>query len=75
MKASAKYGWSFVDEQMQRQIGAGVTTAEAYERHFREDGYMESWLRYQKWIVDNPGNEVPAEVNRITSSHSVLLKP
>jgi hypothetical protein len=65
MKPKRATGWVFVDEQMQRQIERGQTTAEAYKQHFEEDGLMAGWLRYQKWIAERPGEEVPEEVNRI----------
>ena len=62
---TARKGWAFVDHAMQRQIEKRVTTAEAYELHFREEGLMPAWTRYLKWTEAHPGEDVPDNVNRV----------
>jgi hypothetical protein len=58
-------GWTYVDEAMQKQIEAGVTTPEAYHRHFVAAGFMASWEAYNAWKEAHPGEEVPREINTI----------
>lgn len=60
-------GWELVERSSAEQIEAGKTTAEHYRLHLEGPGGpgRKSWVYYATWKREHPGEDVPAEINRV----------